>query len=231
MRSMFMRAAVSMVALVALGATGVALSTGDTTDRPAAIADDPGPDPLAADRATRIPTAIAPQARHGCGTLPVAFDDPVAGYSLCYPSGFGFLVLTERAPRGDLDAIEAASVRLASATAFPWEPGTLPLDAVAAGATIIEITTLPAFTPSPEGGDCTPDQALGAARVCELRLDPMSASPDATGAVVELLAVADLANRVAVVRAYLPDDASGDARDQVRAILATLRALAVEDAR
>jgi hypothetical protein len=223
----FIRALVALGALAAFGAAGVALSTGDTTDRPAAVADDPGTDPLAGDRARRIPTAITPEARHGCGGLPIAFDDPEAGYSLCYPQGYGFLILTEAAPRADLDAIEAASVRLADPTAFPWVAGTLPLDAASRGATIIEITTLPSFTPSPEAGDCTPDSALHpGARICDLRLDPMSAAPDPAGSVLELLSVHELDGRVAVARSYLPADATDEQLAQVRSILTTIRPLA-----
>lgn len=227
MRTKFIRTLVSLGALAALGAGGVALSTGDTTDRPAAIDDDPGTDPLTGDRARRFATAIPPEARHGCGSLPLAFDDPAAGYSLCYPEGYGFLDLTDPAPRTEVDAIEAASVRLAAPSAFPWTPGTLPLDAVAAGTSIIEITSLPSFTPSSDNGDCTPSTALHAeARFCEVRIDPMSASPDPDGSVLELLSVHELGDRVAVARSYLPADANEADLDQVRSILATIRPLA-----
>lgn len=227
MAKTYIRALVSLGALAAFGAAGVALSTGDTTDRPAAIADDPGTDPLTGDRARRVPTAVTPEDRHACGSLPIAFDDPAAGFSLCYPEGYGFLVLTETTPRTHLDAIEAASVRLAAPSAFPWIPDTLPLDAVSRGATIIEITTLPSFTPSPEAGDCTPDSALNdRTRICDLRLDPMSTAPDPGGSVLELLSVHELGDRVAIGRSYLPADASDEHIAQVRAILNTIRPLA-----
>lgn len=226
MRTTIIRAAVVFGALSALGAVGVAVSTVDSSDRPAAIDDTPGRDPLEGDRATRIPAARVPEERHGCGSLPVAFDNTEAGYSLCYPQGHGFLSLTDAAPLSTLDALEAASVRLADASAFPWTPGTLPLDAVANGATIIEITTLPSFTPSSEAGDCTPRDALGSnARVCSIVVDPMSASPSPSGSVLELLSVHELTDRVAVVRSYLPADASAETQAQIRSILATIRAL------
>jgi len=227
MRTTFIRTLVSLGALAALGVGGVALSTGDTTDRPAAIDDDPGTDPLTGDRARRFPTAITPEDRHGCGSLPLAFDDPAAGYSLCYPEGYGFLSLTEPTPRTELDAIEAASVRLAAPSTFPWVPGTLPLDAVANGASFLEITTLPSFTPSSENGDCTPNTTLNAsARICELRIDPMSTSPDPDGSVLELLSVHELGDRVAVVRSYVPATATDADLDVVRSILVTIRPLA-----
>lgn len=231
MRRTFIRALVTVGALAAIGTAGVAMSTGDTTDRPAAIDDDPGTDPLAGDRTARIAVATVPEERHGCGSLPVAFDNTAAGYSLCYPEGFGFLTLTEASPEAELDAIEAAHVRLVAPDAFPWTPGTLPLDAVAAGATILEITTLPSFSPSSEAGDCTPQEQIGAGRLCSLRIDPMSASPDAAGSVLELLSVHELHGRVAVARSYLPADASAERIATVRAILATVRALGTGAAR
>lgn len=232
MRTTMIRGLVVVGALCALGGAGVAVSTIDTTDHPAVVADDPGSDPLDADRSTTIPTAATPQPRHGCGTLPIAFDNTVSGYSLCYPEGYGFLSLEDAAPRTTLNALQAASVRIADAATFPWSPGTLPLDAVSRGATILELTTLPSFTPSAEAGDCTPEEALHAtAHLCSVRIDPMSGAPDAAGSVLELLSVHDLGGRVVIARSYLPSEAARSQIDLVRSILTTIRALPVEGAR
>jgi hypothetical protein len=204
------------VATMLGAALGVALSDGGGTTQAG--------DPLAGQRAQRVDAGIAPQASHGCGALPHAFENPVAGYQLCYPAGWGFLDLTQAFPDTTIDGVEAASLRLASAATFPWRPGTLPLDAVSRGAIIVELTTLPTFAPDTDNGDCRPDRRLGGgAQVCEHTVDPMSASPSETGSVLEIMTIHELETSVAVVRTYLdPDD--GD-RATVLLVLDTLRPL------
>lgn len=215
------RVAIVVASVLALTGTvvGTALSQGEDPD-----AGVPFEDPLRPERERVIVTSTAPGARHGCGSLGRAFDNPVGGYSVCFPSSWGVLRLTDRAPATTIDGLEAHTVRIASSAAFPWQPGQSPFAGVAAGATIIEINTLPAFTPSSEDGDCVPTRKLaGGGRSCELALDARSLLPSAKGTLLEIMAVVPISDGVVLARAHLQPDPAR--RANVMSILSTLRSL------
>lgn len=195
------------VSILLATAIGVALSdTGPEADPDTwAIGDGE----LEALKEMRIPVRLEPTDEHACNALRNAFDNPIAGYSLCYPDAWRFVDLTSAEPLTMIDGVRAADIRLASEAAFPWTPGQFPTDAVAPGIVVIEVTTVPAFTPNSETGDCNPDARLpGGTRFCEVRIDPSSLIPAKSGLVLEILALTEIQDGVVISRAYLQPDAA-----------------------
>lgn len=155
------------------------------------VSDLAGLDPAAELRAISVPTSVDDASALGCTGGWAGFTNPVAGYSICYPSGWGFTTLESAKPLLTLNGAMLGSVRLLSGDAFPWPVGSTPLALVGSRDIIdLEVASVPTDRPhAVDTGDCTPIEPTGLALACEQGIEPTTGAVSVNGSVTELYAV------------------------------------------
>ena len=183
-------AGVLLVALIALGAQ---------SEQPK-----PGADPAREGGAPPVvDTRTVPTSSEGsrCAQGWSSFDNPVMHYAMCVPPGWGFSRFTEVAPLTEIPMRSLENIRLLSANAFPWSPGTHPFDAIATK-DIVDVE-LDLLQPGTLADDCTPAIADGA------RLPSCMQSYDAMGLPASSGPVRALKVVIPLLRAPRDDDEDG----------------------
>ena len=158
----FRAGAVLAAALIAIAIAGLA-ATSDEASKPGPVARDGavGAVPIAPpDEPTATPPSIDAVAARteapagvDCPDDWSYFDNPVMHYGLCTPPGWGFSDFSAPVPLDRIPAAQLENLHLLG-HAFPWHPGTLPFDAVRAGAYDIELDLLPEDATAT--GECEP---------------------------------------------------------------------------
>jgi hypothetical protein len=150
-------AAVAGLAVAGLAATSDEPSKPGPVVREGAVFGTPIPPPDEAADPTpltgSVPARAAEPDAARCPNDWSYFDNPAMHYGLCTPPGWGFSNFSspgslERIPTAQLENLHLLG------NAFPWHPGTLPFDAVRAGAFDVELDLVPAGAAA--DGECEP---------------------------------------------------------------------------
>jgi hypothetical protein len=130
------------------------------------------------------------------------FDNSVMHYGLCVPPGWGFSDFRSAAAQDRIPDVQLENLHLIG-NAFPWHPGTLPFEAIKAGAFDVELDLLPASVRA--STECEPAHKLLVGLLtlltCEQLYDD-AGLPAAEGALRALKAIVPLRTE--------PADGSGD---------------------
>jgi len=165
-----------------------------------------------------VPARAPIRAGVACATGWSYFDNPVMHYGLCVPPGWGFSDFRSANALDRIPAVELEDVHLLG-NAFPWQPGTLPFDAIKAGALDIELDALPASVRSRTECEPATEQIVGLFTFlsCEQQYDD-AGLPSSRGALRALKVIVPLLTQ--------PAGGSGDLSGARLLVIARSRALA-----
>lgn len=200
-----MRVVVFGAAVCGVFATAVAVSGTLTKPKAAAVETDPGVDPYASLQALRVP-AISEAV--GCEEGWRGFANPLAGYSLCYPAGWGFSDLSTPNALVSLKGTMLGSIRLVSKELFPWRSRTFVSAALLErGGTEVQLSLVPDGSTAGATDDCEPTEQVGDALICTQRIDAVSGLIDPDGEIAEIFGIlpsTDTADGDVIIRIRQP---------------------------
>jgi hypothetical protein len=182
-----MRLVILGAAACGVFATAIAVSGTIKKPKTVAVETDRGVDPHASLQALRVP-AITEAVE--CEDGWVGFSNPLAGYTLCYPEGWGFSDLTSPTALVSLRGTMLGSIRLLSADLFPWRPGTFVTTALLdQGGAEVQLSLVQDGSTAGATDDCEPTEQVGEASLCTQRVSAQSGLLDAEGEISETFGI------------------------------------------